>query len=190
MKVMMFIFAFLCVTPLFAIEQSTGTKIATINAEKIYERYVNRLKYEAELKAQADAAEEELEKLNEVRIEARHKFEKLKEEISTFTLRQEIIKEKSEASQLAYRAWKSAEVECENFAKKFREKQKLAFESMREKLKNEIQAAIRSRATLEGYDMVLDNSAKSVTDLNVILYAKPSLDLTEQLIQELNQGKE
>ena len=47
---------------------------------------------------------------------------------------------------------------------------------------------IRRRATLEGYTIVLDKSAKSTSDAAIVLYSADALDITERVLTELNRG--
>ncbi len=56
------------------------------------------------------------------------------------------------------------------------------------KVIEEIRSEIRRRATLEGYTIVLDKSAKSTSDAAIVLYSADALDITERVLTELNRG--
>lgn len=56
------------------------------------------------------------------------------------------------------------------------------------KVIEEIRTEIRRRATLEGYTIVLDKSAKSTSDAAIVLYSADALDITERVLTELNRG--
>jgi Skp family chaperone for outer membrane proteins len=64
---------------------------------------------------------------------------------------------------------------------------KLEAKKRQEILRN-IQKAIASRAELEGYSLVLDHSGKTLNGISAVLFYKPHMDITEEIIKDLNRG--
>jgi Skp family chaperone for outer membrane proteins len=58
----------------------------------------------------------------------------------------------------------------------------------RKKVIEEIRAEIRRRAAIEGYALVLDLSALSTNETNVVLYSIDTLDITDKVLTELNRS--
>ncbi len=79
------------------------------------------------------------------------------------------------------------------FQRKFMEYQKKVSELQKEiqqrrtekldEFNTELEKITKSLGEKEGYSMILTN-----LDVNIIIYAKPSLNLTERIIQELDKG--
>ncbi len=59
---------------------------------------------------------------------------------------------------------------------------------MTKKLFDEIQDQIITYSKAKGYDAVIDRSAQSRIGINVIAYVSPIADITEVILQNLNEG--
>ena len=58
----------------------------------------------------------------------------------------------------------------------------------RREILTEITAEVKRRATLDGYNLVLDSSDRAGNELPAVIWSSPAFDLTERVIQELNRG--
>ena len=83
---------------------------------------------------------------------------------------------------------KRRRVELEQYASDRAQALQKSAAEQRLKVIEEIRSEIRRRATLEGYTIVLDKSAKSTSDAAIVLYSADALDITERVLTELNRG--
>jgi len=59
---------------------------------------------------------------------------------------------------------------------------------MRQKILNEIQAAVQAKAKAEGYAIVLDTAAETVNATPAVVYSSSEVDLTDAVLKQLNAG--
>ena len=61
---------------------------------------------------------------------------------------------------------------------------------MRKRIVEEIQSLIRTYARNEGIYAVLDISGQSLNGIPLVLYADNRVDITDDILEQLNKGKE
>ncbi len=59
---------------------------------------------------------------------------------------------------------------------------------IRRGLYDEILVVVREKAKTEGYDFVFDKSGMSLSTVPVLIYYKDAVDITDQIVVELNKG--
>ena len=59
---------------------------------------------------------------------------------------------------------------------------------MREKILDEIQAAVQAKAKAAGYTIVLDTAAETVNATPAVVYSSSEVDLTDVVLKQLNAG--
>lgn len=177
--------------PIYPISQSTkrATRVAVADMKSLFENYYKRKESDSEMRKQSDVFRTELETLNEERIKYRHIFNELKQASLDVMLSEEEREKKRTEAQSKYRAWREKEDECEKMKTQIETTIRNLYENRRELLVNEIEAAIQRRALAEGYDLVLDASGKTLNSLSVVLYASPAVDITADVLSELNRGQ-
>ncbi|HXF10880.1 MAG TPA: OmpH family outer membrane protein [Desulfuromonadaceae bacterium] len=62
------------------------------------------------------------------------------------------------------------------------------FQRMREKILDEVQAAVAAKAKTDGYALILDSASQSANVTPVIVYNNGQMDLTEVVLKQLNAG--
>lgn len=59
---------------------------------------------------------------------------------------------------------------------------------IRRGLYDEILVVVREKAKTEGYDFIFDKSGMSLSTVPVLIYYKDAVDITDQIVVELNKG--
>jgi outer membrane protein len=60
--------------------------------------------------------------------------------------------------------------------------------SIRKGIYDEILVVVREKSKTEGYDFVFDKSGMSLSTVPVLIYYKDAVDITDQVIVELNKA--
>ncbi len=184
-----FIFSFI----LFAIGCTTllpaaPAKIATVDLAKLFKEYYRTKIIEQDFNEQSKVyrnyitRQAEILRKNEVEYR-----KKLDSSLNVALAPAEREKRKAEV-QAMEQELKRSRAELEQYAAGRAQALQKSAEEQRIKVIAEIQAEIRRRATIEGYTVVLDSSAKSLNNAPLILYSANSLDITEKVLTELNRG--
>ena len=61
-------------------------------------------------------------------------------------------------------------------------------ENSRTEVLDEIRKTIINKSILQGYTLVLDKSGHSLNDTNLVVFHAPSLDITDEILRDLNRG--
>ena len=86
------------------------------------------------------------------------------------------------------RQLKTRRAELEQYAAERAKALRESAAAERKKVIAEIREEVRRRATIAGYQLVLDSSGLSMNDTAIVLYSVPAIDLTDKVIAELNRG--
>lgn len=81
---------------------------------------------------------------------------------------------------------KALQTELMEFARRREAQLMEMFNREREKILEEITAAVTKRATDAGYDLVFNKSARSTRDVPFLLYSKDARDFSSEMITDLN----
>ncbi len=165
---------------------SQGTKIAVVDMEKIFQQYYKTKVADATLKKQAELYKEYADKLGSSLQKLQEEFTRLRDDSQNIALNEVERENKRLAAQDKYRQFKEKEEEYKQYGTDKQGKLRDQYEEQREKLLSEIREIIQKRALAEGYDLVLDLSGKTLNNIPSLVFHKPSLDLTEDIIREIN----
>ncbi len=165
-------------------------KIAVIDLEDVFNNYYKTKVSVATLKKQAEVFMAYAKKLSESRAKLYEEFKAIREDAQNLALSKAEQENKRIKAQEKYRDVKSKEAELKqyNSTKSAQLKQERA--KMRDRILGEIKAEVSKRAALAGYTIVLDKSGKSLSGVPSIIYYSPAIDITKDILTELNRGCE
>ncbi len=164
-------------------------RIAVVDMKAIFERYYRRQEMDDKLKKIADAANEQLENANDQWQKLKREWKKLDDNAKDIMLSSEERLRIRKSAEIKYREMKEMEVYCNELKERMDKKMKDNYDALRAIVLKEIQDEVQRRAVAGGYDIVLDKSGKSLNDMSVVIYASPTVDLTEEVLRELNKSK-
>jgi len=148
-------------------------KIAYLDINKVYNEFPDKIAAEEQFNKEAQQWEQEL-------IQKEQEIQKLREEYNNLPpITTEQRKEEKKA------LIEKKEREYQQLAEKLRTQAMQRQTELLEPISNNIVNAINTVAEENGYDMVI-NSLQG----EVVLYANPELDITEDVITELNKKSE
>lgn len=165
-------------------------KIAVVDLEDVFNRYYKTKIAAANLKKQADVFKAYAEKLNESRNKLQEEFKQLRDDSQNLAMSKAEQENKRIQAQDKYRQVKEKEAELTQYNQAKVEQLKQERAQMRDRLLGEIREELAKRAALAGYTVIFDKSGKSLSNIPVIIYHAPGVDLTETIVKELNRGHE
>jgi len=165
-------------------------KIAVVDMDKTFQAYYKTKLADANLKKQAEVFKAYAEKLNESRIKLQEEFKELRDSSQNIAYTEAERENKRLAAQEKYRQFKTKETEYQQYNQEKQKQLREEFEKKRKEILEEIKSQVYKFSILEGYTIVLDASGKTLNDLPSLIYFKPSLDITQKVIKELNRSHE
>ncbi len=163
-------------------------KIMTVNVEKIFKAYYKTSQVENIIKKQAQVYQEYLNKKIQQVKDIDKKFRVELDRAQNVTLSS---KERSDAAKNAEKFSSEIRVirtEMEAYSKEKRKEMANMTLKKRQELMREISDCIRKVAEGHAADFVLDVSGSTSHQIPAVIYAKPSSDISSQVIQILNKG--
>lgn len=163
-------------------------RIATVDLEKVFAAHPKTAAAEAELKEQETVAEDEMRQLNEELRTRRAELEQARD-----AARSPLLSEEARAAKRA--AVDEKETALEELLVRARKTQESRLRQLREQLLKtrqgiveEMQGAMHDFADSQGYALILDVSGFTMNGVPAVAYSRPSLDVTEALIQYIQNG--
>ena len=167
---------------------ASAQKIAVVDLEKVFKDYYKTPQIEELLKKQQQVFQDYLVKKNESAMELDKKFRTAFDRSQNITLSQEERKKATAEAEKITQDIQVIRTEMQTYAQaKQDDLMKLATLKRNEVLQ-EITETLKQLAINQGYDLVLDLSAKSASAVPVVLYSKNNVDLTLEVITILNKG--
>ena len=169
--------------------RAADQQMVFINLDRAFNEFHKTKLADAQLKEQA-------EEFNEERRKLIADFEKLQEDFNALrdaaqdTALSEAVKttKRDEAED------KLVELrEFENRIRRFDEARRKQLDDqsrrMRKRIVDEILQTAQNFARVQGYQAVLDSSAQSMNGVEVVVYLDSRLDITDQVLDQLNKGQ-
>ena len=166
----------------------SAQKIAVVDLEKVFKDYYKTPQIEELLKKQQQVFQDYLMKKNESAMELDKKFRVAFDRSQNITLSQEERKKATEEAEKITQDLQVIRTEMQTYAQAKQEDLLKLANLKRNELLQEITETIKQLAINQGYDFVLDLSAKSASAIPVVLYSKNNVDLTLEVITILNKG--
>ena len=163
-------------------------KIAVIDMQKTFREYEKTKTIEIKLNQQMEVFKEYSNQLNQQYQNLRKQYESARDDSQNIAFSSAERESKRLKAQQLYESLKLKEQELTSY----RDSRKAQLNEMHEKLRgellDEIKQVVHNKAVLEGYTIVLDKSGISLSDVSLVIYYQPNLDITESVVQDLNRG--
>ncbi len=163
-------------------------KIAVVDMAKIFREYYKTAQVEELLKKQQQVYQDYLTKRNEQVKELDKKFRVAFDRSQNITISQEERQKATEEAEKYTQEIKVIRTEMQTYARSKQTELMQLATTKRNELMQEINATIKQIAINQGYDFVFDLSAESANKIPVVLYSNNSVDLTTEVINNLNKG--
>ena len=163
-------------------------KIAVIDMQKAFEQYEKTKTLQIKLDQQMEVFREYSNQLNQQFQNLRKQYESARDDSQNIAFSGAERESKRLKAQQLYESLKLKEQELTSY----KESRKAQLNEMHEKLRNElideIKQVVHNKAVLEGYTLVLDKSGISLSEVSLVVYFQPNLDITDSVVQDLNRG--
>jgi Skp family chaperone for outer membrane proteins len=169
--------------------QEAEQKIATVDMQQLFKAYYKT----AEVQEALNVRQEKIKKLHEEKSAPIRKLvselEQLKKESQDTSLSEVKQLAAYQAHQTKFNQGVQMEREREEFIqRRLRALNEVSAQRMREIL-GEIRTIVEEYSKAEGYDQVIDKTASSTSQINVLLYSKDASDITAALLKNINKNK-
>lgn len=162
-------------------------KLATVDLEKVFSAHPKTKMAEAELKKTEEMVQAEMDQIVAEGRALSEEVDKLREAAKDPMRTEAARLEKQNAAE-------EKMIELQAFQARARRTQETKIKQMTEEVKqtrqsivDELTEAVRDFAREEGWDLILDRSGMTMNMIPLTIYASPSLDVTEQLIERLGE---
>ncbi len=163
-------------------------KIATVSMERLFNDYHKTTEIQREINIErARIQRDNNKKLAGIR-EIDAKLQEIRDQLADTGLGEKERRSLNEESRNLAQDGKSKERERTEFLER---KNRSLNEKMRKKMRGilvEIQRSVNERAKEGNYDFILDSSGKTNQGTPFIIHARETTDLTDSLLQEVNEG--
>lgn len=163
-------------------------KIATVNMERLFNNYQKTADVQRDINIErARIQKDNNKKLSGIR-EIDAKLQEIREKLTDGELGEKERRSLNEESRNLAQDGKSKERERSQFLER---RNRSLNERMRKQMRGilvEIQRIVNERAKEGNYDFILDSSGKTNQGIPFVLHARAVTDLTDSLLEEINQG--
>lgn len=163
-------------------------KVGVVDMAKAFADYQKTKDAADKFKLNIDKAQKEMSDRWEGYKQMMDSMQQLKKEASDPIITPDARARK--AAEFDEKAKKLREMEQEIGEQQNRRSNQLKQEDMqiRKGIYDEILLVVRGKAKADGYDFIFDKSGMSLSTVPVLIYYKDAVDITEQIVVELNKG--
>ncbi len=165
-------------------------KIGVVNLDRAFSEYYKTKLADAQLKQQADEFNEERKKLVGEYEKLQEQFAKLRDEAQNIALSESVRSAKRDEAEDKLVELRDYESRIRRFDETRRKQLDDQSRRMRKRIVDEIMQTANNFTRVRGLQLLLDSSAQSLNGVEMVLYADPKLDVTDDLLNELNKGKD
>ena len=163
-------------------------KIAVIDMQKTFREYEKTKTIEIKLNQQMEVFKEYSSQLNQQYQNLRKQYESARDDSQNISYSAAERENKRQKAQQLYESLKLKEQEMNSYKESRKTQISDMYTRLRDEVVEEIRKAVHNKAVIEGYTLVLDQSGGSLDEIGFVIYFQPGLDITEEIIQDLNRG--
>ena len=163
-------------------------KIAVIDMQKAFQEYEKTKTIEIKLNQQMEVFKEYSNQLNQQYQNLRKQYESARDDSQNIAYSAAERENRRQKAQQLYESLKLKEQEMTSYTESRKTQIRDMYTTLRGEVVDEIRKAVHNKAVLEGYTIVLDQSGESLNDVGFVIYVQPGLDITGEIIQDLNRG--
>ena len=189
MKILRKCFLLLLLAGAFSTFAAPSARIAVVDLEKIFREFYKSRIAEEQIKKQAAAYRNYVEKLNKELQAIAREAQTARSNALNIALSAAEKRKAEEEAVTKNRILREKEAEIKQFIQERNQDMRRLESSKRSQIIREIRSEIRKRAAAEGFDYVFDNSGKTMNDQPSLLVFPARYDLTNSVIRELNRTR-
>lgn len=179
--------AVVALTPVQA--QVANVKVGTVDMNKVFSSYYKTKEAETRINEARASAKKDLDDRMDTYKKNLDSINKLNEDLQKPELSKDAKESKSKQRDEKISETKNLEREITEF-RTTREKQlQEQAVRMRNGIVEEITKLVQEKVKSEAFDLVLDRSGSSLNGVPILLYAKESMDFSDDIINALNKNK-
>lgn len=168
--------------------QAADLKFGVIDMSKAFSEFHKTKEAAEKFKGNLDKAQKEMNDRWSVYKNLMTDMQKLKKEASDPIMTGEARQKKAVEFEEKGKELRSLEQEIGEAQNRRSSQLKQEDMSIRKGIYDEILVVVREKAKTEGYDFVFDKSGMSLSTVPVLIYYKDAVDITDQVIVELNKS--
>ena len=163
-------------------------KIAVIDMGKAFDEYEKTKTIEIKLNQQMEVFREYSNQLQQQYDNLRKQYESARDDSQNIAFSGADRENKRLKAQQLYESLKLKEQEMTSYTEGRKDQIREMYAKLRGEVVDDIRKAVRNKAVIEGYTIVLDKSGESLNNVDFVVYFQPNLDITDSIIQDLNRG--
>ena len=162
-------------------------RIGVVDLEKVFNEYHKSRSVEEFINQRADAVRNYLKQMREQLKSMRAEMHKLGTNAGNPALNAAELAEAKKRADEAIRKVKAKEAEIELYASQVTREMRELETKKRQEIMADINAEVRRRAAVRGFNFVIDRSGKSLNGQPVLITFPADRDITAEVIRELNR---
>ena len=179
-------FAFLATSLTFA--GAADLKFGVVDMSKAFSEFHKTKKAAADFKGNVDKAQSEVNDRWAVYKNLMNDMQKLKKEASDPIMTPDARAKKGAEFEAKGQELRTLEQEIGDQQNRRSAQLKQEDVQIRRGIYDEILVVVRDKAKTEGYDFIFDKSGMSLSTVPILIYYKDAVDITDQIVVELNKG--
>ena len=180
----------LCLSLLgFTATSHAQVKIGTVDMNKIFSAYYKTKDAEARINEARNSAKQELDERMDTYKKDVDEINKLNDDIQKPALSKEAKDTKTKDRDDKIQETKNLEREIKEFQTTRENQLKEQAVRMRNGIVDEITKLVNDKVKTENYDVVMDRSGLSLNGVPILIFAKESMDFSDDIITQLNKTK-
>ena len=168
--------------------QAAELKFGVIDMSKAFSEFHKTKEAAEKFKGNLDKAQKEMNDRWSVYKNLMTDMQKLKKEASDPIMTGEARQKKADEFEDKGKELRSLEQEIGEAQNRRSSQLKQEDMSIRKGIYDEILVVVREKSKVEGYDFIFDKSGMSLSTVPVLIYYKDAVDITDQIIVELNKA--
>jgi outer membrane protein len=164
-----------------------GMKIGTVDMDKIFNEYYKTKQARERLKEVEEQAKTELDDRMDFYKGVLEEIKQIEQEARNEALSEEARSEAETKFQEKAREARSLEQEITEFRQTRQRQIREQIMRMRRGLIREIIEVIDEEVKAQNYDLVFDKSGPSAAGYPLVVYSRPGLEFTDQIIEKINE---
>lgn len=188
MSIKKWIGIFIMIFAATALSAAESLKIAVVDMARIFDDYYKTRIVQSQLEEQQSVYRTHVTAMNEEYNKLQEEYKVLLDVAQNITLKEAERQEKAAEASKKLAEVKQKERDINQYLTEKSRQFKELEDTKRTEITAEILGEVQRRATVDGYDIVLDYSGKTTSSLASVVFFKPNLDITDAVLEELNRG--
>lgn len=162
-------------------------KLGIVDMNQVFTTYYKTKEAEAKINEAREAAKKELDDRLETLKKAMDEINKLNQDVDKPELSKEAREKASKTRDEKVQEARNLDREIAEFRGTRERQLQEQFMRMRKDIVDDIMKSVNDKVKAAGFDLVLDKSGMSMGQIPVVLYSRPDLDFSNEIISTLNK---